>query len=866
MKARSTLMMGIPNEYQLKFNSIKDAKLLMKAIEKRLQKLVSQLELLGETLEQDVNLKLLRSLSLEWNTHAIVWRNNADLETMSLDDLYNNLKVYEPEVKGMSNSISSSQNMDFVSSSINSPISTNELVNTTQTVKTTHGVPAASTQVNAAHIDNLSDVVICSFFASQPNNPQLISEDLQQIHPDDIEEMNIRWQMAIPRWNVTTAIKEDIFLESAELQEVKTTRTEMVKKETSMMKQLLQHWFGDKPPTPDLSYTGVDVFDDKPIVENKMSDAVKPKSIRKSNDALIIEDWVSDNEEENVSQPKTEKKIVNPSFAKKEFVQSKKTARKTVKYAEQYRQNTHTLRCNQINWNNMMSQKLESNFEMFNKACHVCGSFDHLQNMVPRVVLMKSALVSLNVARQVNTAHRKTTVNGARSMAIHKTGNMSYLIDYEDIDGGYVSFGEITKGGKITDRGSIKTVTKDETSEILKTFITGIENLVDHKVKVIRCDNGTEFENSVMNHFCTKKGILRHYSIARTPQQNDVAERRNRTLIESARTMLADSNCQLLFGTPTLSFMKPFGCPVTILNTKDPLGKFDGKANEGFFVGYSLISKAYRVFNSRTRIVEENLHISFSEHTPNVVGSGPDWLFDIDALTRTMHYEPIVPGTQSNVFAGTKANDNTTSKNSQDDAAKPSNDGVEKVNADSRKGSGYEDQQKDDNVNTNRTNNVNATSSDVNAVSTDELNAAFENLSIEYPNDLNMPPLEDILTSEFLVNEEDDAVEADMNNMYTSVQVGPTLTTRIHKDHPIEYVIRDIQSATQTRHMSKTMKEQGFFVQTLKQRNLHKDLQNCLFACFLSQEELKKVHQALKDSSWIKAMQEELLQFILQEV
>ncbi|GKG48284.1 putative ribonuclease H-like domain-containing protein, partial [Tanacetum coccineum] len=83
--------------------------------------------------------------------------------------------------------------------------------------------------------------------------------------------------------------------------------------------------------------------------------------------------------------------------------------------------------------------------------------------------------------------------------------------------------------------------TKDETSGILRSFITGIENLVDHKVKVIRCDNGTKFKNREINKFCEKKGILRQYSAARTPQQNRVAERRNRTLIEAARTMLADS-------------------------------------------------------------------------------------------------------------------------------------------------------------------------------------------------------------------------------------------------------------------------------------------------------------------------------------
>ncbi|GJT17214.1 hypothetical protein Tco_0875920, partial [Tanacetum coccineum] len=161
----------------------------------RLQKLVSQLELLDKKLSQeDINQKLLRSLSPEWNTHAVVWENKAELETMSMDDLYKNLKVYEPEVKGMSSSSSSTQNMDFVSSSNNNTSSSNEAVNAA------HRVTTASTQVNIAYstnIDNLSDDVICSFFASQPNSPQLAHEDLQQIHPDDIEEMDLRWQMAM---------------------------------------------------------------------------------------------------------------------------------------------------------------------------------------------------------------------------------------------------------------------------------------------------------------------------------------------------------------------------------------------------------------------------------------------------------------------------------------------------------------------------------------------------------------------------------------------------------------------------------------------------------------------------------------------
>ncbi|GKC83682.1 hypothetical protein Tco_1139399 [Tanacetum coccineum] len=155
----------------------------------RLQKLIRQLEIHGEIISQeDVNQKFLRSLSPEWNIHTIVWRNKPEINTLSLDDLYNNLKIYEPEVKGTSSSSTNTQNIAFVSSNITS--STNGAVITAQ------GVTTASTQataVNSTTIDNLSDAVICAFFASQPNSPQLDNKDLQQINPDDLEEMDLRW-------------------------------------------------------------------------------------------------------------------------------------------------------------------------------------------------------------------------------------------------------------------------------------------------------------------------------------------------------------------------------------------------------------------------------------------------------------------------------------------------------------------------------------------------------------------------------------------------------------------------------------------------------------------------------------------------
>nr|GEW55882.1 putative ribonuclease H-like domain-containing protein [Tanacetum cinerariifolium] len=236
----------------------------------------------------------------------------------------------------------------------------------------------------------------------------------------------------------------------------------------------------------------------------------------------------------------------------------------------------------------------------------------------------KSCLETVKILKSQNKQLTTDLKKSELMVLWYKLGNMSYLTDYEEIKGGYVAFGGNPKGRKITrkvitDEYSRFTwvfflATKDETLRILKSFITRIENLVDHKVKVIRCDNGTEFKNREMNHFCEMKGILRQFSVARTPQQNGVAKRRNKTLIEAARTMLVDSKLPTTFWaevvntasyvqnrvlavkphnktsyelfhgrTPALSFMKPFGCHVAILKTLDHFGKFDGKADEGFF-------------------------------------------------------------------------------------------------------------------------------------------------------------------------------------------------------------------------------------------------------------------------------------------
>ncbi|GJY83812.1 putative ribonuclease H-like domain-containing protein [Tanacetum coccineum] len=369
---------------------------------------------------------------------------------------------------------------------------------------------------------------------------------------------------------------------------------------------------------------------------------------------------------------------------------------------------------------------------------------------------------------------------------------------------------------------------KDETSGILKTFITEIENQLDYKVKVIRSDNGTEFKNSVMNQFCEIKGIKREFSVARTPQQNGVAKRRNRTLIEAARTMLVDSKLATTFWAeavniacyvlnrvlvikphnktpyelirgriPLIDFMKTFGCPVTILNTRNHLGKFDGKADEGFFVGYFVVSKAMRVFNKRTMIVEETLNIRFLENTPNVTGNGSDWLFDVDSLTISMNYVLVVAGNQTNGSARNRDNIVTGPKDSEEDSR------MKPIEVDE---SGALDKDGEDDQATRSDTPVSTAgpfctdddlSSPVNAA---EASNAFEEHLFE-----QFSPFKNAFT----------LPHADLNNLVTTMNVSPIPITKIDKDHPKDQIIRDLNPAIQTRRMTKIFDEHAMKVWTM---------------------------------------------------
>ncbi|GJX24496.1 putative ribonuclease H-like domain-containing protein [Tanacetum coccineum] len=475
-----------------------------------------------------------------------------------------------------------------------------------------------------------------------------------------------------------------------------------------------------------------------------------------------------------------------------------------------------------------------------------------------------------------------------------------------------------------------------------------------------------EFKNKDVIEFCGSKGIKREYSNARTPQQNGVAERKNKTLIEAARTMLADlflpntfwveavstayyvlnrvlvtkphnkTPYELLTGKiPIISYIRPFGCHVTILNTIDHLGKFAGKSDEGFLVGYSLQSKAFRVYNLETKRVEENLHITFLENKPNVARKGPTWLFDLDYLTDSMNYHPVRSENQANIHAGQQeANHNAGTEDiidagdseKEDESAQDcfvlpiwssysSTITPDLKTDEKREGPREEEQvfldelerlkrqekeaneeaealrkefaQETENLviqagaaKASSTNIFSTVSTPAKASSTNLVNTVsipvstaspHEGLSLSDPtnpeqDDSEIPPLEDIYqnsTDGIFTNSsyDDEGAVADFTNLETVVNVSPIPTSRIISSHPSALILGDPTSAVQTR--SKVNKSSGAQKQ---RRNNHKDFQHCLFACFLSQNEPKKISKALEDESWVDAMQEELLQFKIQKV
>nr|GEW11484.1 hypothetical protein [Tanacetum cinerariifolium] len=955
LKARGTLLMVLPDKHHLRFNIHKDAKTLMEAIEKRFggnketkKKLISQLEILGESLSQeDINLKFLRSLPTEWRTHTLIWRNKTDLEEQSLDDLFKSLKIYEAKVKSSSSASTSTQNIAFVSS--HNTDSTNESVSAIASVS------AASAKVLVyalSTVDTLSNAVIYSFFASESNSSQLDNDDLNQINADDLEEMDLKWQMAI----VVQLPHERALCK--ECRSPKDTRRNVSAKpqrrnvpvETSTSNALVSLYDGvgsydwsfqaEEEPTNyalmaltsssssssdnevafcseactkayatlqshydkltnDLRKSQFDVISYKTRLEYvearllvyQQNETVFDEDIKllkldvqlRDNALVVLRQKFEKAEQERVELKLKLEKFQTSSKNLSQLLASQTNDKIGLGY------DTQVFTSSMFDCNEMFSSETDESLPA--SPIYDRPSVKPVENSIPAAnhktaiskpkilensrnrkacfvsVLTKSKLVPLTAARPVTnvvlqshmtrprpaktvvtkpyspprrtinhipsppasnfppkvTTAKAPKVNDVKRVqgnwgnpqhalkdkgvidsrcSRHMTGNMSYLSDFEEINGGYLAFGRNPKGGKITSKGKIRTCKLyfDDVYFVkeLKFNLFSISQMYDKKNNVLFID--TECIVLSPGFKLTDENEV----LLRVPRENNMYNVDLKNIVSSG-----DLTC--LFAKATLD--------------------------------------------------ESNLwhrrlgHINFKTMNKLVKGTGPPWLFDIDTLTKSMNYQPVTAGNESNPSAGVqkqfdaeKVGDKNVQQyvhfplwsfgskdpqNTNDDDAfegkKPKFEGEKpesKVHvspSSSAKTKKHDDKTKREDkgkildvgqILTNSTNTFSAAGPSNIVVGPTLEKSSYVDTS-QYPDDPNMPALEDITYSD---DEED--------------------------------------VATQTRSMTCVGTDQG----GLTQIN-NKDFLTCIFACFLSQEEPKRIDQALKDPSWIEAMHEELLQF-----
>ncbi|GKA54799.1 putative ribonuclease H-like domain-containing protein [Tanacetum coccineum] len=766
LKARSTLLMALPNEHLLKFNSYKDAKTLMQAIENRFG---------GNVITKKTQKNILKQ-QYENFVESRTERNKPEIETLSLDDLFNNLKAYKSEVKGTSSSTTNSHNVGFLSSS-----------NTNRAVNTAHGVNTASTQGAAnssTTVENLSDAVIYSFFASQPRIPQLDNKDLQQSNPDDLEEMNLRWNIAMLTMRARRFLKNT----GRKLDMDNKERIRFDKFHKVGVFQLPQERTLCKGYLSVRRYMAMNA-------ERPKQNEVQPILLL----WLILQQF-------NFICPHSEKSVEARClvFKKNESV-----------YEEDIKLLKREIYLRDLNITEI-KRKLE-------------------------LAIKEKDEVQLTVQKFENSSKNLSKLLDRQIMDKCKTGlgyNADVCVDRASND--FVDVNESVSKSVVEkptlETNELETSRKENEALSIEDWVSDSDEENVPKVKTVEMFNKP---TNLKDKGVIDSGCTRHMTGNRSYLTDEGRNYRGFAclgVIPKGMENLLENGIK-----PALSFMRPFGCPVTILNTIDHLG------------------------------------------------SGPNWLFDIDALTNSMNYKPVVTGNQSNGNASTKAcNDagkariekisgkdyillpmwpadllfSQDSKSSPDAGFKPSGEEEKKDAKDPGNESGNPtegkdsevpsteepriNQEKDDNINStnnintasdgNITNNVNAVSLTVNTAGS-EVNVVDPKTSIELPNDPNMPELEDIVYSD---DEEDVGVEADINNIDTFMHVSPITTTRIHKDHPIEQIIGDLNSAPQTRRMTKNVTEHAMF-SSVQQRTNHKDFQNSLFACFLSQEAPTKV-------------------------
>nr|GEX05265.1 uncharacterized mitochondrial protein AtMg00810-like [Tanacetum cinerariifolium] len=720
VKARTTLLLALPDEHQLRFS--------------KLQAIVSHLEFMDVEIEQDdLNQNFLTSLTPEWLMYTIVWRNRSDLDTMSLDDLYNHLKVYEPEVQKKSES--NSQNTTFISLAKNS--SGKEEVNTSS-------FPTANTQVSPASANvaaaSFSHDTVCAHIASQSNGFQIKYEDINQIDEDDIEEMDIKWNMAL------LSMRADRFWKKTE-KKITMQGTDVAGSDKSKVECFNCHkmsHFAREYRAPKSQDRGRR----ENFKQGSKTEEQAPKALM-----TIDEDTVLFPPPAQVySPPKKDMSWTGlPEFADDTITD--------------YSRPSHSVESN--------SNDLQSS----NSSVSENGESSSSISSKPVIKFVKAA--DSPTGNSQNVIDDKGYRDSGCSR--HMTGNISYLSDYEPYDGGYVSFGQ--GGGKITGKGIIKTG-KLEFENVyfvkdLKYNLFSLSQICDNKNSVLFTNSecivlGRDFKlKDDTNVFLRTPRQHNMYSI----DLNNIVPHKDLTCLVAKAS--ADE-CMLWHRRLGHLNFKTMNKLVRHNLVRDHLGKFDAKGDEGYFIGYSMSSKAFRVFNNRTKRVEKNLHVDFLENKPIEKGAGLNWLFDIDSLTNSMNYVPVVvAGTYSTNFSGTK---DATSQDVKKDVSSLryialSNCGNSNITATST--------------------NPSADQIEILTVET-----AIPTISSHVPTaclDDSPEPSSDTRLISKKVTSQDDTPSLD--NILN-------LSNRIHKDHPKSQIIGPVDTPVQTRTKSKKMEEQ----------------------------------------------------------
>ncbi|GJT45353.1 putative ribonuclease H-like domain-containing protein [Tanacetum coccineum] len=481
----------------------------------------------------------------------------------------------------------------------------------------------------------------------------------------------------------------------------------------------------------------------------------------------------------------------------------------------------------------------------------------------------------------------------------HMTGNKAYLAEYQDYNGGPVAFGG--SKGYTTGKGkpckslpskifqndhtyvacqkgnqhkaSCKAKSASSISQALQLlhmdlFVPTSVRSLNHKTYCLvitddfsRCDNGIEFKNKDFIKFCGSKGIKREYSNARTPQQNGVAERKNRTLIEAARTMLADSFL------PNTFWAKIISTDCYVLNrpvrSENQANKHAGPKEANHIAG---TQDNFDAGNSKMEVESAQDYFVlpiWSSYTSTVKsseakneGEKPTKNTDLKTNEKPVDQEDQAFLDELERLKRQEKEANDAAEALRKEFAQDTKDLLLQAGA----------------ARASSTNTVNTASTPVSTASPSG-GLSYTDLTNTDQDDSQIPALEDIYDNPndgIFTNAsyDDEGAVADFTNLETIVNVSPIPTSRIHSIHPSTQILGDPKSAVQTR--SKVNKSSGAhaFVSYIQKqrRNNHKDFQHCLFACFLSQIEPKKISEALEDESWVDAMQEELLQFKIQKV